>query len=242
LTVHRFYLSPEHLTDDLVALPEEVAHQVVRVLRLREGAGIALFCGDGSESRAVLEEVSPRRVTARIQGRVAPEVELPCELHVALAVLKGEKLDWVVQKLTELGASRISLTLTERTIVAAGEERWPKRLERYARIAREAAEQSGRVRVPAIDGPVPLAETLDDSRWFFLDPEAGESLAASLEPCPSRLGLLIGPEGGFTAEEREAALAAGAAGVTLGRRVLRAETAAIAAAALVSAAAENRRR
>src|SRR5262249_17285776 len=144
-----------------VLLPAPVAHQVFRVLRLQAGARIALFSGeDGRECKAVLEQVSASTVVARIAAWRVPGVELPCRLHVALAILKGEKLDWAVQKLTELGADWISLVRTDRTVVAAGEERWPRRLERYRRIAVEATEQSGRVRIPIVAGPVNLEEAL----------------------------------------------------------------------------------
>src|SRR5206468_3940299 len=116
---------------------------------------------DGRECGVVLVHVSGTAVIARVESWSAPDVELPCRLHVALAVLKGEKLDWAVQKLTELGADRISLMRTERTIVAAREERWPRRLERYRRIAVEAAEQSGRVRVPRVAGLLSLEEAVE---------------------------------------------------------------------------------
>jgi RsmE family RNA methyltransferase len=158
--MHRFFIPLELLAAETVTLPAGVARQVARVLRLRAGERVALFGGDGAEAEAVLERVDPAGVTARVVDRRFPAVELPCRLHVALAALKGEKLDWAVQKLTELGAARITLLLTERTVAAGAEERWPRRLERYARIAQEAAEQSGRVRVPVVDGPQTLAEAL----------------------------------------------------------------------------------
>lgn len=241
--MHRFFISADLLASAAFALPPEVAGQVTRVLRLRSGQRVVLFCGDGGECEAVLEEVESRGVRVRLVERRIPDVELRCALHVAVAALKGEKLDWTVQKLTELGAARISLLLTERTIVSAGEERWSRRMERYQRIAREAAEQSGRVRVPALTEPRKLEEVLvsepSGALRVFLDPRAPESLLRSLFPCPPHVLLLIGPEGGFTGEEQETARSLGALPRSLGRRVLRAETAAIAAAALVSAAAEE---
>src|SRR5205823_2509227 len=111
-----------------------------------------------------------------------------------------------------------------------------RRLERYARIAREAAEQSGRVRLPELAGPLRLEELLGaggEERWFCLDPSAGGALLRLLTPCPPQVGLLIGPEGGFSLAEVEAAREAGADTASLGRRTLRAETAAVAAAAIV---------
>ena len=233
---HRFYVPAECLVGEVAELPADVAQQVTRVLRLRSGARVVLFSGDGSQTEAVLEEVAPRVVTARLLERTAPNVELPAELHVAVAVLKGEKLDWVVQKLTEIGAARISLLRTERTVVAAGEERWPRRLERFRRIAQEAVEQSGRVRLPRIQEPVALRKFLQQDpvgTRLILDPLAGKDISAAVQP-GIPVTLLIGPEGGFSAAEVDAAREAGFQGVRLGRRILRAETAAIAAAAIAA--------
>lgn len=240
--MHRFFVHADLLCSPDVQLPTEVAHQVTRVLRLRAGARVALFCGDGDEHEALIEAVGPQSVVARVVERRTPEVELRCALQVAVAVLKGEKLDWVVQKLTELGASRISLLLTERTVVAAGEERWPHRMERYRRISREAAEQSGRVRVPEVDEPCPLAQLLEEHTHavsLFLDPYSDRSMMAHVTPCPEQVTVFIGPEGGFTGEEAQHAREAGAIPARLGPRILRAETAALAAATVVATAAEG---
>jgi 16S rRNA (uracil1498-N3)-methyltransferase len=240
LTMHRFFVPADCLGTEVTALPAATAQQITRVLRLRPGARVLLFCGDGAQTEAVLEEAGPRGVTARLVERTAPDVELPAPLHVAVAILKGEKLDWLVQKLTEIGVARISLVRTERTVPIAGEERWPRRVERFRRVVQEAAEQSGRVQLPAIEEPVPFAELLraeHPGARLILDPLAERGLAAAV-PAGAPVLLLIGPEGGFSAAEVEAARRAGFTGVRLGRRVLRAETAAIAAAAIAAARLE----
>lgn len=232
----RFLVPASCLLGELTELPAEVAQQVARVLRLRPGAAITLFSGDGSETSAELAEVSPRRATARLLQRSTPDVELPVSLEVAVAVLKGEKLDWVVQKLTEIGVSRILLMQSDRTVVSAGEERWPRRLERFARIAAEAVEQSGRVRVPMIQEPRPLAaclEMADGRLGVILDPTSGDRLA-EIAVTARPLRLFIGPEGGFTPHEVETAVGAGCFRAALGKRVLRAETAAITAAGIAA--------
>jgi 16S rRNA (uracil1498-N3)-methyltransferase len=231
--MHRFYVPPALLDGSSLVLPPETARQALRVLRLRPGHRVVLFSGDGQECEAVLEEVTSGRVSARVECRRTPQVELGCRLHAAVAVLKGEKLDWTVQKLTELGACRISLLLTERTVVTAGEERWPRRVERLRRIAQEAAEQCGRVRLPEIFQPRPLRAFLEDEEGaprLLLHVGAEAPLSAEAAACRERVTLLSGPEGGFT--QAEAALALGL--VSLGPRVLRAETAAIAAAAVIA--------
>ncbi len=239
--MHRFYHVEPPVVGAEVILSPEASAQIARVLRLRPGARLVLFCGDGRECEGVLESVSPARSTVRVLAESTPCVELPCRLDVGVAALKGEKLDWVVQKLTEIGASRILFLQTERTVVSAGEERWSRRIQRYQRIAQEAAEQSGRVRVPQVVEPVRLEALLrstDTECRFFLDPYASHSLTVALRPCPAAVQILIGPEGGFTPAEVEAARAAGTHPVRLGARILRAETAAISAATLVAAAAE----
>jgi 16S rRNA (uracil1498-N3)-methyltransferase len=240
--MHRFYVPPEVLTGSPVQLPAETAHQLLRVLRLRPGARITLFCGDGEECEAEILTLDARSASARLLEHRRPEVELRCRLHVALAVLKGEKLDWAVQKLTELGAARFSLVTTERTIVSAGEERWPRRLERLRKIAQEAAEQSGRVLLPELREPITLAQLLAEHPGaLILAPGAEMTLLGAVTPCPEEVTVLIGPEGGFSDTEMARALERGARAVSLGRRILRAETAAVAAAALVAAAGESGR-
>jgi 16S rRNA (uracil1498-N3)-methyltransferase len=237
--MHRFYVPAELLQAEEARLPAGVAAQITRVLRLRPGAALTLFCGDGFQQEAVIQEAGPSGVTVRLMERSAPEVELPCGLHVAVAVLKGEKLDWTVQKVTELGARRISLLRTERTIVSAAEERWPRRLERYRRIAGEAAEQSGRVRVPEILELRRLEAALqgeEGTTRLILDPSAASPLLSLLDPCPESVMVLVGPEGGFTEGEVRAAVKGGAVRARLGRRILRAETA---AATIVASAAEQ---
>lgn len=221
-------------------MPAEMARQIGRVLRLRAGEEVVLFAGDGAEHPAVLTEVGTS-VAVRLLPAGYPSVELPGVLHVAVAVLKGEKPEWTLQKLTELGATRITFLTTARTIVDAGAERWSKRLERYGRIAREAAEQSGRVRVPLIEGPMSLPHLLASTppSAYLLDPLSTLRLPAAIPPNSAQVTLLIGPEGGFTPEEVLQAQELGATGVCLGARVLRAETAALAAATLAAAAMES---
>jgi 16S rRNA (uracil1498-N3)-methyltransferase len=240
--VQRFFIDPEILTTDEIDLPAEIGHQLVRVLRSRVGDRLVLCPGDGTEWTVAVEAIQGQAVRVRKLETRTPDVDLRCDLHVAVAVLKGEKLDWTLQKLTELGARSISLLTTERTISSAGEERWSKRMDRYRRIVREAAEQCGGTRVPEVHEPRKVAELLPtvggDYSSLILDPYAERSLTAALTPCPERVLLLIGPEGGFSADEVRTAAELGAAPVKLGRRVLRAETAALAAAALVATASE----
>jgi 16S rRNA (uracil1498-N3)-methyltransferase len=240
--MNRFCVPAENLSREELNLPDEIARQVARVLRLRAGDRIAVFSGDGSEVEATLVEVTSRGVRVRLGERRYPDTALRCAVRVGLAVLKGEKLDWTVQKLTELGVSEIALLNTERTISSAGEERWSRRMERYRRIAREAAEQCGAVHLPELREPVDLARFLESTDGeqprSILDPRASLSLHARLHPPPARFTLLVGPEGGFTEREVQLATQHDVVPVSLGRRTLRAETAAVAAAAVIAQVGE----
>jgi 16S rRNA (uracil1498-N3)-methyltransferase len=208
-----------------------------------------------------LTVVEEARVEGRVTERRQPETEPRAAVWLAVALLKGEKLEWVVQKGTELGTAGFLFLRTERAVVQAGEERWSARRERYARIAREAAEQCGRVRVPPVEGPLPFADALARAAEFdhrllahegsFVPlkealgipppgplPEVERGRARSAASPRSAI-LFVGPEGGFTPAEVGAAGGAGVRVVSLGARVLRAETAALALATRVLAALEE---
>jgi 16S rRNA (uracil1498-N3)-methyltransferase len=235
--MHRFLVDAALLTAGPICLEDAAARQIRRVLRLRVGDRVCLFCGDGWEHEASLVEVASERVLARIEASRQPDVELRRPLRFGIALLKGEKLEWVVQKLTELGVAEIAFLQTERVVASPGEGRWITRLVRYAAIAREAAEQCGRVRLPALHGPVGLADYLrvgGDASLLFVHPAAASPLRAAL-PAASDLRLLIGPEGGFSPREAALARECGATAVSLGARILRSETAALVAAALAGA-------
>lgn len=241
--MHRFHVAAESLTRETIELPAPVAAQVRRVLRLRVGTEIGLFCGDGWEHRATLTAVEESRVVARVVERWQPESEPRANVWLAAALLKGEKLEWVVQKGTELGVAAFLFMQTERTVVQAGAERFGARRERYARIACEAAEQSGRVRVPRIEGPLPfpaaLARAGEFDRALIAHERSTVPLRRALAIRPPSVLLFVGPEGGFTDAEVTAAEAAGVTAVSLGTRILRAETAALALTTLVLAALEG---
>ncbi len=209
------------------------AHRLIRVLRLRTGDELLVFAGDGHEWRA----------SVRAAGRDTAEVEVlelvrsaaaANVLEVRLALLRPQRFDWAVEKITEAGGDVIGGLLTERT-----EERLrlgPARLERWGRIAIEAAEQCGRLFVPAVAEPVPLRHLLAGARpGLVLADPAGAPILSMRDRLSAfrRLTLLVGPEGGFSEAELAEARAAGALAVSLGDTVLRAETAAVVATAFI---------
>jgi 16S rRNA (uracil1498-N3)-methyltransferase len=230
-----------HVDDELasgrrLSLGEAQAHYIARVLRLRPGDTLIVFNGKGGEFDAAVEAI--RKDSAVLAIGAHKETSTESTLHVQLVqgISRGERMDFVVQKATELGVKRITPVLTKRGVVRLDARRADTRRAHWQNIAASACEQSGRVRPPLIDGPVPL------DAWFgamsdradvdlILRPDADLALAAVAAPV-TKLCLLIGPEGGFSAAEYEAAAAAGFRAVSLGPRILRTETAATAALAV----------
>jgi 16S rRNA (uracil1498-N3)-methyltransferase len=241
MTVRRFYAPPEAFVEGFVSLSEEESRHLRDVLRLRAGEEARVFDGEGKEFSCVVVEVGGRKGAARLGVRGAvepPRPESPLGLTLAVALLKGEKFDLVVQKATELGAARVVPVETKRADVRLRDERDAgKRVERWRRLALEAAKQSGRARVPLVEEPTPFSTFVEDStRARVLFAEGGGATLDSLDTndeSPASVVALVGPEGGWEPEEIELARARGWRIVTLGGRTLRAETAAITVCALL---------
>lgn len=222
MTLHRFFVAPGDVAGARFALPTSIERQVRSVLRLRDGERIVLLTGDGSEAVCRLDGGD-----CLVEERRASMGEPRHRLTVVQALLKGDALDQVVQHGTEVGVAAFRLVVTDRCIVR---ELSARRLERLRAIAREAAEQSERGLIPEIHGPVAMGETLLPGSVLLLERHEAPRLG-ELDPPPST--VLIGPEGGFTAAEVEAATASGVRLAGLGPRVLRSETVAVAAAAVI---------
>ena len=205
---------------------EEVAHAHAR--RLRSGDAVVLVDGTGREGVGRLTRQSPREIEVSIESvREGPADSLP-SISLCVAAVKAERLSWIAEKATELGAARLTIVSSERTQrFRATAALYP----RLARLVREAAKQAERSRWPAITGPVPLSELLrteSAGNRLILDP-GGEMFPAALAPLET--ALLVGPEGGWSPADLEEALAAGWIPVSLAAGILRAETAAVAARA-----------
>lgn len=203
------------------------ANYLGNVMRLGEGADVLVFDGNSGEWLARIAEAGKKSMTLAVERRTREPEKIP-DVWLAFAPVKRNQTDWLVEKATELGVARLMPVMTRRTIA----ER--VRLERLEAIAVEAAEQCGRTRLPIIEEPRPLKkvlETRDASRTLYFADEAGGDAPLSIfKPGPAL--ILIGPEGGFTDEERSAIRAVlNAVPVSLGPRILRAETAALAALA-----------
>jgi len=229
----RLHVPPAQLArGNPVALTASQARHVETVLRLRPGAAIEVFDGEGRRFEATLEP-SGLRIGAELSHVASSSVDV----WLAQAIVKGDKLDLVVQKATELGASRILLLETSRSVVKLDDRRAGSRLERLRRVAEEAARQCGRSDVPPIDGPLALDELTAkleaDRPGLLLAPEESELRLSQAARGASRLCLVVGPEGGLAPEERDRAAAAGMIPVSLGPLVLRTETAGLAALTVV---------
>ncbi len=209
------------------------ASHIARVLRLKEGDLLTLFDGRGGEYGAQIQALHKEVVATKLQEQRAIERESPLHLTLAQGVSRGERMDLVVQKATELGVQRIVPVLTERSVVRLDEQRAGKKLQHWRAIAIAACEQCGRNRVPDVAAPMALHELFADippqSTRVLLSPDG--TLRASDLAKHATLAVLIGPEGGLTQAEAQGAVAAGFQKMRLGPRILRTETAALAALA-----------
>jgi 16S rRNA (uracil1498-N3)-methyltransferase len=244
--VRRFYAGPDALTDDAIGIDGPLAHRLASVLRLRPGDEIALFDGTGAEARVRLESIDRRRVMGVVLERYDGAPEPRARVHLYQSITKGERFEWLLEKATEIGVSRVIPLVTARAVVRTGSE--GNRPDRWRRIVVEAAEQCGRSVLPIVEAPASFEDALRDAAGLLLLPyeEAPEgapdietALAADIDAffALSEVSVFIGPEGGYDPQEVERAREAGCAVVTMGRRVLRSETAGLVAATLILHAA-----
>ncbi|QNN45838.1 16S rRNA (uracil(1498)-N(3))-methyltransferase [Thermomonas brevis] len=222
---------------DTVTLPDDAAAHLVRVLRLQAGDACVLFNGDGFDYDARIVAADKRGAQAEVLGARRIDNESPLRISLVQGIARGEKMDLILQKATELGVARILPVDSERSEVKLDAQRAAKRLAHWREVVVSACEQSGRAVVPEVLAPQPLAQgaALREGHGFLLDPFADRTLA-SLQGGELRVcTLAIGPEGGWSPRDREQLMAAGYEGLRLGPRVLRTETAGIAAIAALQA-------
>ena len=235
----RFHCPSPLAVGDILALPDHVAHHI-QVIRLQAGAVVTLFNGDGNEYGATLTLLEKKRVTVEVKTCTARSVELPYAITLAQALPESSKMDWIIEKAVELGVAGVQPLSAQRCVVRLSVERAEKRQAHWQGIVISASEQSGRNRLAH------LAPVTDFNRWIaqqdihkriLLSPRATQSLAdwARHQP-PQAVTLLIGPEGGLSDEEENLAIAHGAIALSMGPRVLRTETAGLAALAMLAGA------
>jgi 16S rRNA (uracil1498-N3)-methyltransferase len=244
MALPRFYCPEKMSVGQVIELPANVAHHALRALRLEQDDGLILFNGDGGEFHAAIVRITKHGAAVVIEKYLDIERESPLVITLAQAVCANEKMDWIVQKGVEMGISRIQPLVTKLSMVRLSAERAERRMKHWQQIVISACEQCGRNRIPRILPLISLpgwlgaqigeCKDLNNSMprypCFILSPTAKKGLRDFPGSPPiTALTLLVGPEGGFTPEEEAAAAVAGFIPLRLGKRVLRTESAALAA-------------
>jgi 16S rRNA (uracil1498-N3)-methyltransferase len=224
-----------------VELPAQAGAHLTRVLRLEAGAPLTLFNGAGGEYAATLVPGNGKQVLARVTRHDAIERESPLQVILLQGVARGERMDLIVQKATELGVARIVPVLAERSIVKVDAQQRERKREHWQAVANSACEQCGRNRVPEIGAPLSLADAIAampaGAMRCLLAADGGAALATTVMEAGQPVVLLIGPEGGLAETERDFARTNGFVACHLGPRVMRTETAGLAALAVLQAVA-----
>ena len=237
MSLTRLFINTEIQSGQQLNLDAEQARYIGRVLRLRVGDQLTVFNGRGGEFSANATSIGKNSAVLLIGKHSDSRAESSLKVHLVQSISRGERMDFVIQKATELGVKRISPVVSEYGVVKLDTKRAAKRRNHWQGIAESACEQSGRTRPPLIDPPSDLntwfgARPKESDTDLILRPGATTALAAV--PCPTRkVCLLIGPEGGFSDAEYDDAELAGFSAVSLGPRVMRTETAALAALAVI---------
>lgn len=237
----RIYCEQALSTGQSMLLDQRNSHYLLHVLRVKADQTLILFDGHGADYRATITEVSRKSVNVLIHEKIAPEdtvSESPLQLTLAIAISKGERMDWVMQKATELGVTRIQPLITQRVDVKLNAERMAKKMDHWLGVVIGACEQSGRAVLPILLAPKPIASWLtEDSSDFKLVLRAQGTrlsrLAAKVIEPPTSVSVLIGPEGGLDETELALAETASFLATGFGPRILRTETAPIVALSLL---------
>ncbi|MDN5873293.1 MAG: 16S rRNA (uracil(1498)-N(3))-methyltransferase [Sinobacteraceae bacterium] len=231
----RLYLPQTLQEGQSLELPPAAARHVVQVLRLASGAGLTLFNGRGGEFEAVLERVGRRDAAVCVGAYHAVERESNLQLTLAQCVSKGDRMDYGIQKAVELGVHKIVPLLSARSVVKLDAGRWHKKHDHWQAVVASACEQCGRNRLPGVAAPLKLMDWLPQSQGVRLILAPGAVAQLQSLPLAHAATLLVGPEGGFTAEEITCAQERGCIPIGLGPRVLRTETAGVATLAALQA-------
>ncbi|HET6150802.1 MAG TPA: 16S rRNA (uracil(1498)-N(3))-methyltransferase [Polyangia bacterium] len=245
--MRRLFVPREQWIGSRAVVDGDAHRHLTRVLRARPGDALCLFDGQGGEIDAVVETIERDRTTLSLGAPRAAAIVAGARIVLLQSLARGERMDWIIQKTTELGVTRVVPVAAERSVARLSAAEAPARRARWQKIAREAARQCGRADVPDVGTPVALAGALEDSRaelaaaggagFALWEGSRGRPLRVALAVAPRAVALLVGPEGGFTDGEIAAAEAAGFQVAGLGPRILRVETAAVVAVALAQAAA-----
>jgi len=228
--MQRYFVAPEQLKQDQIVIMGDDVHHLKNVMRCQPGDEIICCAGEGEDHLAEIELITAKEVIARVKKTFPSIGEPNVHVTVAQSIPKGDKWEWVLQKGTEIGAVRFVPFISERTIVKIDARKQDKKVERWRKIAKEAAEQAHRGRIPEVSAPLTWTEMLAKAKqaetaWICYE-KGGKPLKAVWKEALARdIFLIVGPEGGFTEREVAEALEAGIQPITLGPRILRTETA-----------------
>ncbi len=231
----RIFQAGSYQPGHVITLSDSAAQHVGPVLRLALGDRITLFCGDNREYQATLCDIQKKSIRVRIESMTVVNRESPRPIHLAQAIAKGDKMEWIIQKAVELGVTSITPLLTERCVVRLDASRLEKKQQQWHAIAIAACEQSGRNRIPTIYPSCTLDYYLshcDVPIKLILSPHTADTWPLIQEPSTA-IALIVGPEGGLSAAEVEETSHYQACAVRLGPRILRSETAAITALGII---------
>ncbi len=236
MRIPRLYCPELDKNVEIMSLPDKVRRHAVQVLRLKQGAELHLFNGQGLEYLAILDDVTKRSSTVKLINTLNVDNESPVSITLLQGISRGERMDYALQKAVELGVNHIIPVITQRCNISLRGDRAEKRLAHWQGIITSACEQSGRTLLPILSNVTQLEEVIyscDVKCRLVLDPQADSGLTSLLKQ--NEIALLIGPEGGLTEQEVGQAVNMGFQAVTMGPRILRTETATVAALAVVQA-------
>ena len=231
MRISRVFVPAAFEADQFLEVEGETSHYLKTVLRLRKGWKLLLFDGQGQECPATIVSFGRDCTTLKLGPPTFVNRESPLKVRLAIGVSRGERMDLAIQKAVELGVHQITPVLTEFCVVRLDDEKKAVRLSHWERVIRSAMEQCGRNQQPFLEPPVSLDDWLTSrdpfGQEFILDPETTRSLNPEM-PSPRKVTLLVGPEGGFSDQERDRAITSGLQPLRMGPRILRTETAVIA--------------
>ena len=244
--MNRFFVEPDAISGTQVTIPDETAAQIRKVLRLKEGTRVQFLDNRGWVYDSEIHYLSEKQLSAEVLEKRPAENEPDVCISLYVGLTQREKFEWMLQKCTEAGVGRVIPMVTERSLIRSTADVAAKR-ERWEKILKEASEQCGRGRIPVLCPAVTFPEAVRqgssaDLKLFCWEEEKQRSLREQLQALPHRpkeIAVMVGPEGGFSGEEAQSARAAGWQPVTLGKRIYRMETAALAAVMLTLYELEN---
>ena len=239
--MHRFFVEPSQIGEKEIVITGPDVNHIRNVLRMRAGEELLAADGQGSEYRCILRELQDSEIRAEICRKLSGSAELPSRITLFQGLPKSDKMDLIIQKCVELGVFRIVPVTTKRTVVKLDAKKEESRRKRWTAVSESAAKQSGRGIIPEISGVQSFREAVEEAGELdvcLIPYEKAEDMARTREilsgiPAGASIGVFIGPEGGFEEEEVREAMAAGARPITLGRRILRTETAGMAVLAML---------